>query len=196
MYEDCMQAWVPLVVICCAFTLSLICNIVQCALKHKIGKDVKCHRQRIISCRYEDQYIANNPIYGNLNQPFHERINESCYEEMSNPHKRKREEIMMNTEETMCYAALNLSPKILKKNRKKKAMHIHSLNCGEDKPPLNMGNNLSNSCIYLNSDQLTAESKIEEDLIQDDPLILYGVMQKIRNNTGLRGQRLTDLDVI
>lgn len=52
----------------------------------------------------------------------------------------------------------------------------------EDKPASRNGKLLSKCSIYLNSDELTAECQAEEDLIHDDPIRIYHLLRKTRNN--------------
>ncbi|XP_075446183.1 T-cell receptor-associated transmembrane adapter 1 isoform X2 [Ascaphus truei] len=143
------------------------------------AKELQHYSQYSIS--YEQQYIENNPIYGNLHQPILGRIDECCYEQMATPQERNREEFQVEFEEQMCYAALDLSPKKPRKNKKKKACHIDAQDCVEDRKALKPGDIVSRSSIYLNSEQLKAESNAAEDMIHDDPIRLYHLIHKTRN---------------
>ncbi|XP_063300676.1 T-cell receptor-associated transmembrane adapter 1 [Pelobates fuscus] len=161
-----------------AFVLSVTINIAYCIIKHKRGKEMKYSKECTIS---EEECIGNNQIYGNLNQPVLESVDESCYEQMSNPYQRNREAVKMEPQETMCYAALDLSPKKTRKLRKKKATSLISNNCVEESSPMTINSTLSRSSIYLNSEQLAAECRREEELIHYDPVRLYKKMHKTRN---------------
>ncbi|XP_040280850.1 T-cell receptor-associated transmembrane adapter 1 [Bufo bufo] len=176
----CVELLVPLVIISLAFILSLMINIAQCAKKHRKVKAMKyCSR---VTLSYDQQYIENNPIYGNLSYPILDHNNdECCYEPMSTPHERNTEgDHQMDPEEQMCYADLDLTPKRPDKNRKKKAK-MKSKRRFEEMDRTNV-NILSRSSIYLNSEQLTAECRAEEELIHDDPVKIYQLMKKTRNN--------------
>ncbi|XP_053560836.1 T-cell receptor-associated transmembrane adapter 1 [Bombina bombina] len=174
-----MEVWVPLAIVSMAFILSLTVNIVHCILKHRKGKEQKYFSECTVS--YE-HYVENNPIYGNLNQPILEHIDDTCYEQMATPQERIEEEIKVEPEQQMCYAALDLSPKKHKKNRKKKINQVENQNCMEDGSSMEHGNVLSRSSIYLNTEQLTAQCNAKEDLIHDDPVRLYHLIHKTRNN--------------
>ncbi|XP_056412270.1 T-cell receptor-associated transmembrane adapter 1 isoform X1 [Hyla sarda] len=178
--ECCMKLLVALVIVSLAFILSLMINIVHCVKKHRKGKVVKYCSQATIS--YDQQYIENNPIYGNLALPFLDYDNdECCYESMATPHERNMEENQqVDPEELMCYADLDLSPKRPGKNRKKKAK-IKSKQRLEELDRTN-ASIISRSSIYLNSEQLTAELRAHDELIHDDPVRIYHLMKKTRNN--------------
>uniref|UniRef100_A0A803JAJ6 T-cell receptor-associated transmembrane adapter 1 n=1 Tax=Xenopus tropicalis TaxID=8364 RepID=A0A803JAJ6_XENTR len=184
--SDCQPFIVPLVIMCMAFVISLTINIVYFVVKDKKAKNVFYYSEGAIG--YEPQYIESNPIYGNLNQPMLEHIDDSCYEQMTAPHSSNREGVQLiqaEPEEQMCYAALDLSPK--KPRKKKKANQTDLQGCMDDETPMENGNILSESSIYLNSEQLTAESNAEKDLIHDDPKRLYHIIQKSRNNMPSEG---------
>lgn len=176
----CIELLVPLVIVSLAFILSLGINIAHCVTKQRKVKVIKYCSQGTIS--YDDQhYIENNPIYGNLSLPILDHNNdECCYEPMATPHERNMEKIQVYPEEQMCYADLDLSPKRPGKNRKKKAKPKSKQNFEElDRTNVSI---LSRSSIYLNSEQLTAEFRAEEELIHDDPVRIYHLMKKTRNN--------------
>ncbi|KAM4795924.1 T-cell receptor-associated transmembrane adapter 1 [Rhinophrynus dorsalis] len=178
--NDCKEFLVALIIMGVAFILSVTINIVCCILRHRKAKEAKYYSQSTI--RYDQQYIEDNPIYGNLNQPILEHIDESCYEPMSTPHDRNRDEVKVEPVEQMCYASLDLSPKKPRKIRKKKVQSTDNQNCVEDRQSIRTGNVISRSSIYLNSEQLTAESHTGEDLIHDDPIRIYHLLQNARNN--------------
>ncbi|OCT92360.1 T-cell receptor-associated transmembrane adapter 1-like [Xenopus laevis] len=183
MSDVCTHFHVPLGIMCMAFVISLTINIVNCVVKNKKAKKVFYYSEGTIS--YEPQYIETNPIYGNLNQPMLELIDDSCYEQMAAPHSSNREEIQIRqseSEEIMYYAALDLSPKKSRKIRKKGDNQTDLPGCVDEETSMENGNTLSKSSIYLNSEQLTAESNAEKDLIHDDPKRLYHIIQKSRNN--------------
>ncbi|XP_077155794.1 T-cell receptor-associated transmembrane adapter 1 isoform X1 [Ranitomeya variabilis] len=142
-------------------------------------KVLKYSSQGTIS--FDQQYIENNPIYGNLNLPILVQNNdECCYETMANHHERNIEENQqVNPEEQMCYADLDLNPKRPGKNRKKKAKP-KSIRSFKEMDRANV-DILSRSSIYLNSEQLTAECRAEEELIHDDPVRIYHLMKATNN---------------
>ncbi|XP_077155795.1 T-cell receptor-associated transmembrane adapter 1 isoform X2 [Ranitomeya variabilis] len=170
---------VPLVIVSLAFVISLMINIAHCAIKRKKVKVLKYSSQGTIS--FDQQYIENNPIYGNLNLPILVQNNdECCYETMANHHERNIEENQqVNPEEQMCYADLDLNPKRPGKNRKKKAKP-KSIRSFKEMDRANV-DILSRSSIYLNSEQLTAECRAEEELIHDDPVRIYHLMKATNN---------------
>ncbi|OCT95158.1 hypothetical protein XELAEV_18012841mg [Xenopus laevis] len=182
-----MPLEVPLGILCMAFVISLTINIVHCVVKNKKAKRDFYYSEGTIN--YEPENIESYPIYGNLNQPMLELLDDSCYEQMTTPHSSNREEIPIRpseAEEQMCYASLDLSPKKPRKNRKKKTNQTDLQGCVDDETPMENGNVLFKSSIYLNSEQLTAESNAE-DVIHDDPKRLYHIIQKSRNNTPSEG---------
>ncbi|KAM4702256.1 T-cell receptor-associated transmembrane adapter 1 [Discoglossus pictus] len=190
MGNECVEFWVPLAIISMAFILSLTINIVHCFIKHRKAKEQKYYSECTIS--YEQQYIETNPIYGNLNQPMLEHIDDSCYEQMVTPHERNIEEVEVEPEQQMCYAALDLNPKKPRKNRKKKTNMLEAQNCVEGRTTMERGNFVSRSSIYLNSEQITAESQAAEDLVHDDPIRLYHMIHKTRNNESIAVENETD----
>ncbi|KAM3936116.1 T-cell receptor-associated transmembrane adapter 1 [Leptodactylus fuscus] len=175
-----MELLVPLVIVSLAFILSLMINIAHCVIKHRKVKVVKYSSQGTIC--YDQQYTENNPIYGNLSLPILDHNNdESCYEAMAAPHERNLEENQqVDPEERMCYADLDLNPKRPGKNRKKKAKP-KSKQRFEESSRANVSIS-SRASIYLNSEQLTAEIRAEDELIHDDPVRIYHLMKKTRNN--------------
>ncbi|KAG8430055.1 hypothetical protein GDO86_018572, partial [Hymenochirus boettgeri] len=90
--------------------------------------------------------------------------------------------VQVEAEEQMCYASLDLSPKKARKNRNRKVNKNDPQDSEEDQIPPNSESILSKSSIYLNSEQLTAESNAVQDLIHDDPARLYHMINKSRNN--------------
>ncbi|XP_075708924.1 T-cell receptor-associated transmembrane adapter 1 [Rhinoderma darwinii] len=176
--EHCEELLVPFVIVSLAFILSLMINIAHCVIKHKKVTEMKYCSQGTIS--YDQRYIQNNPIYGNLILPILDHNNDDCcYEPMATPHERNMEENQqVDLEEFMCYADLDLNPKRPGKDRKKKAKPKNKQSCEElDGTNVNF---LSRSSIYLNSEQLIAEA--EEELIHDDPVRIYHLMKKTKKN--------------
>ncbi|XP_063807001.1 T-cell receptor-associated transmembrane adapter 1 [Pseudophryne corroboree] len=182
MSENCFDLLVPLVIISLAFLISLTINIVHCVMKHRKEKDSKYYSPCNIS--YDQQYIETNPIYGNLNQSMLDHTDECCYEPMATPQERNRQETQVECEEPMFYASLNLSPKRPGRKRKKKTRPISNPSCAEDKSA-STNNILSTSSIYLNSEQLTAECIAGNDLLHDDPVKVYHLLKKTRNNMAM-----------
>ncbi|XP_069828555.1 T-cell receptor-associated transmembrane adapter 1 [Dendropsophus ebraccatus] len=178
---SCMEPLVALGIISLAFILSLMINIVHCIKKHQKGKVVKYCSQATIS--YDQHYVENNPIYGNLALPILDHSNdECCYEPMATPHDRNVEENQpVDPEEQMCYADLDLSPKRPGKNRKPRKAKLKRKQSFEEMDRIN-ASIVSKSSIYLNSEELTAECLAEEELIHDDPVRIYHLMKKTRNN--------------
>ncbi|KAM8977398.1 T-cell receptor-associated transmembrane adapter 1 [Pelodytes ibericus] len=176
----CIDLWIPLLIISMAFILSLTCNIVHCVIKHRKGEQMKYYNQCTVS--YEQPYMEDNPIYGNLNHPILEHIDESCYEQMSNPSQRNREQIKVDSAITMCYATLNLSPK----SRKKNAPPTNSQDVVRSHTDIRKI--LSRSSIYLNNDQLMSERQIEDNLIHDNPIRISNIIQKNKNNMGIQNE--------
>ncbi|XP_072271373.1 T-cell receptor-associated transmembrane adapter 1 [Pyxicephalus adspersus] len=179
MSETCLGYLIPLVAISLAFIFLLTINIVHYVKKHRKEKELKYYSQCTIS--YDQQCIETNPIYGNLNQPIHDPVDECCYEPMATAYERNREEVQLEAEEQTCYASLDLSPKRPGKKRSKKPKQI-SHQTAEDRPASSNGKLLSGPSIYLNSEQLTAECQAEEDLIHDDPVRIYHLLRKTRKN--------------
>ncbi|KAM4044845.1 T-cell receptor-associated transmembrane adapter 1 [Anomaloglossus baeobatrachus] len=174
-----MQMLAPLVIVTLAFIISLMINIAHCRVKRKKVNVMKYSSQGTIS--YDQQYIENNPIYGNLSLPILDQNNdECCYESMANHHERNiQENQLMDPEEQMCYADLDLNPKRPGKSRKNKAKP-KSIRTFKEVDRANVM--LSRSSIYLNSEQLSAECRGEEELIHDDPVRIYHLMKKTTNN--------------
>ncbi|XP_077338566.1 T-cell receptor-associated transmembrane adapter 1 [Lithobates pipiens] len=188
MSDDCFKYLVPLVVISLAFIFLLTINIVHYAKKHRKEKELRYYSQCTLS--FDQQCIETNPIYGNLNQPVlskYDTTDECCYEPMAIAHARNREEDQLEAEEQTCYASLDLSPKRSGKKRRKKPKQI-SHQTVEDKPASRNGQLLSRSSIYLNSEQLTAECQAEEDLIHDDPVRIYHLLRKTRDNVAIEDE--------
>ncbi|CAH2221908.1 Hypothetical predicted protein [Pelobates cultripes] len=190
MFEGCVHVSVPLIIFCVAFILSVTCNLVFCIMKFKKGKKIKYHNQCTISYE-QQQYVENNPIYGNLNQLIHEHNNEGCYVQMSHPYQRNTDDIVVVSEETMCYAALDLSPKNQKMSQKN-AMAVNTQSCDLDISSMNREHLLSRSSIYLNTDQLKAEINNDDNLIHDDPIRLYNMIKKARQNVTTEDQSQAD----
>ncbi|KAM5180662.1 T-cell receptor-associated transmembrane adapter 1 [Mantella aurantiaca] len=186
---SCYEYLVPLVVISLAFILLLTVNIVHYAKKHNKEKELKYYSQCTIS--YDQQCIETNPIYGNLNQSILDPSDECCYEPMATAHERHREEVQLKTEEQTCYASLDLSPKRPGKKRRRKPKQINNQTV-EDIPASRNGIHLSRSSIYLNSEQLTAECQAEEDLIHDDPIKIYHLLRKTRNDVAIEDENQDD----
>ncbi|XP_066448834.1 T-cell receptor-associated transmembrane adapter 1 [Eleutherodactylus coqui] len=177
---QCVELLVPLVIVSLAFLLSLVINIAHCIIKRRKVQTMKYCSQGTIS--YDQQYVENNPIYGNLSLPILEYNNdECCYEPMATaPERNLEENQQVYPEEQMCYADLDLNPKRSGKHRKKKVKPKNKQSFEElDKTNVSI---LSRSSIYLNSEQLTAECRAEEELIHDDPVRIYHLMKKTRNN--------------
>ncbi|XP_073471083.1 T-cell receptor-associated transmembrane adapter 1 isoform X2 [Aquarana catesbeiana] len=152
-------------------------------------KEVRYYSQCTLS--FDQQCNETNPIYGNLNQPVLDTTDECCYEPMAIAHTRNREEERLEAEEQTCYASLDLSPKRPRKKRRKKPKQI-SHQTVEDKPVSRNGQLLSRSSIYLNSEQLTAECQAEEDLIHDDPVRIYHLLRKTRDNVAIEDENQGD----
>ncbi|XP_042298835.1 T-cell receptor-associated transmembrane adapter 1-like [Sceloporus undulatus] len=114
-------------------------------------------------------YTEECPVYDNLNHCHPEMLNESCYEQMNaQPHPSASD--VQVVEHQMCYASLDHSVKRKQKRNKKK---YPTLGMDEDHLP---GSNpiSSDTCIYLNSEQLSAENKLTDNTIHEDPFGVFG----------------------
>ncbi|XP_042298912.1 T-cell receptor-associated transmembrane adapter 1-like [Sceloporus undulatus] len=115
-------------------------------------------------------YTEECPVYDNLNHCHPEMLNESCYEQMNAQPHPSASDVQQVVEHQMCYASLDHSVKRKQKRNKKK---YPTLGMDEDHLP---GSNpiSSDTCIYLNSEQLSAENTLTDNTIHEDPFDVFG----------------------
>ncbi|XP_070607825.1 T-cell receptor-associated transmembrane adapter 1 isoform X2 [Erythrolamprus reginae] len=167
--NQCITCWIPLSFVTVIMIISLLINV-SYFLKNKKQKGK-------ISEDYNKYYSSNEefheeacPVYDNLNHYHQEMLNESCYEQMSVPSPRSTTDVQPTAERQMCYASLDHSVRRKQKIQPKKKY-----------PTLEMGqnqltrNNSTLSCIYLNSEQLSAENKLSENTSQVDSFREFGL---------------------
>ncbi|XP_061485519.1 T-cell receptor-associated transmembrane adapter 1 [Rhineura floridana] len=173
MGDSCIYYWIPLAFVTTIMLISLMKNI-SYYLKEK-------KRKGKIYGDYEPQYSPSPgefyteecPVYDNLNHLHREMLNESCYEQMNaHPHT-SANEVQQTAERQMCYASLDHSIKRKHKNLRKKK--YPTLEVDEDH--LTKSSSMaSDTCIYLNSEQLSAENKLSEDATHEDPHRVFGLI--------------------
>ncbi|XP_030060041.1 T-cell receptor-associated transmembrane adapter 1 [Microcaecilia unicolor] len=176
--------WAALAVLVMALMGSLVMNIVYCKEKQRRAKQQRYFEE--YSPSYEQYYIENNPIYGNLNQEFIDILDESYYEQMKAQHPRPAN-LKVSPENQTCYASLALETKKPRKHRKKKAQALDHLDVpGEEQMQSKSNTPVSRSSIYINSEQLTAETNTaEQEAIHDDPIRLYNLIHNKREDTSV-----------
>ncbi|XP_029434505.1 T-cell receptor-associated transmembrane adapter 1 [Rhinatrema bivittatum] len=179
--ESCpLPIWVVLAILVMALMVSLMMNIVYCKEKQKKAKREIYFEDYTLS--YEQRYLENNPIYGNLNQEFIDSHDESFYEQMRARPPRHANNIKMETENQTCYASLALDTKKPRRHRKKKARALDPDVADEELVPPKSSTMTSRNSIYLNSEQLTAEAQANEEAIHDDPIRLFNLIHATRDD--------------
>ncbi|XP_069706010.1 T-cell receptor-associated transmembrane adapter 1 [Phaenicophaeus curvirostris] len=170
---DChFSIWGILAFLSLALVVSLILNISHC-MKKKRAKMCKDYEGN--SPSYDDYYTEDYPVYGNLNQ---DNLEECCYEQMKCQPQRPDNQLQVESASQMCYASLDHSVK--GKRRKPRRKTDPSLKEGDEGRSSNPTMTASKVSIYLNSEQLAAESKANTEAIHDDPIRLMGLIQKER----------------
>ncbi|XP_066478126.1 T-cell receptor-associated transmembrane adapter 1 [Tiliqua scincoides] len=167
--SNCVYFWVPLIFVSSILIVSLLKNIsYYIKEKKRKGKAYENYQDYITS--NDEFYPEECPVYDNLNH-HQDILNESCYEQMNAHSQTATHEIQPTTERQMCYASLDHSVKRKQKHLRKKK--CPTLEVDEDQ--LTKSNSIpSDSCIYLNSEQLNAENKGSEEATHEDPKRLIG----------------------
>ncbi|XP_025024999.1 T-cell receptor-associated transmembrane adapter 1 isoform X1 [Python bivittatus] len=165
--NQCTIYWIPLCFVTVIMIISLLKNI-SYFLKDKKQKG------KI----YEDynEYNPSNgefhadacPVYGNLNHYHQEILNESCYEQMNAHSPRSTTDVQQTADRQMCYASLDHS--VRRKHNIYPKKKYPTLEMGEDQLARS---NSTLSCIYLNSEQLSAENKLSENVSYDDSFRVF-----------------------
>ncbi|XP_053242260.1 T-cell receptor-associated transmembrane adapter 1 [Podarcis raffonei] len=175
---QCIPCWVPLGFVTTIMIISLAKNV-SYYLKEKKRKNKIYEDYQQYDPSSGEFYTEECPVYDNLNHHHHQDIlNESCYEQMNaHPHT-SANEAQQTAERQMCYASLDHSVRRKHKNPRKKK--YPTLEVDEDQ--LTRSSNLpSDSCIYLNSEQLNAENKLSEDPTHEDPHRLFGLIHTMND---------------
>nr|XP_056714600.1 T-cell receptor-associated transmembrane adapter 1 [Euleptes europaea] len=156
--SECTYVWVGFGFITAVMIISLVKNIsyyMQVKKRGKTYKDVPEY-----SPSHEEFYTEECPVYDNLNHRQQDILNESYYEQMNAHSQTPNNDVQPTAERQMCYASLDHSVKRKHKNlRKKKYPPLES-----DEDQLTRSCSMpSDTCIYLNSEQLSIENNISED---------------------------------
>ncbi|XP_026519767.1 T-cell receptor-associated transmembrane adapter 1, partial [Notechis scutatus] len=136
----------------------------------------KCFPGKI--CEDYNEYNSSNeefheevcPVYDNLNHYHQEMLNESCYEQMNVPSPRSTTDAQQTAERQMCYASLDHS--VRRKHKMQPKKKYPTLEMGENQLTRK---NSTLSCIYLNSEQLSAENKLSENTSHVDSFREFGL---------------------
>ncbi|KAH1186459.1 T-cell receptor-associated transmembrane adapter 1 [Mauremys mutica] len=161
--------WGLLAFMTMALIVSLVINISYCIANKQKGYTYRDYQE--YNASYDDDYTEECPVYGNLNQ---EILDECCYEQMKAQPWRHAKEVKVEVESQMCYASLDHS--IKEKHRKPRKKKAPSLEVNEEEMPSKNSTLVSQTSIYLNSDQLAAENNPTEEAIHDDPIRLFGLI--------------------
>ncbi|XP_053311953.1 T-cell receptor-associated transmembrane adapter 1 [Spea bombifrons] len=121
---------------------------------------------------------------------FKENVDEISSGQMSNDPVINREERKLKSQETMCYATLDLSSTRPKKKQTK--TKTRPINPEEYVEKISSGNIYVNTNIYLNMNQLIAGNETEVETIHKDPMQIQRRLQKIRNNMARELNSQTD----
>ncbi|XP_063161641.1 T-cell receptor-associated transmembrane adapter 1 isoform X2 [Candoia aspera] len=166
--DQCTICWIPLSFVTVIMIISLLKNI---------SYFLKDRKQK--GKNYEDynEYNPSNgefhaeacPVYDNLNHYHQDILNESCYEQM-NAHSPRSTSDIQTAERQMCYASLDHS--VRRKHKIHPQKKYPTLEMGEDHLTRS---NSTLSCIYLNSEQLSAENKLSENTPHDGSIRVFGL---------------------
>ncbi|XP_060091141.1 T-cell receptor-associated transmembrane adapter 1 [Heteronotia binoei] len=156
--SECTYVWIGFAFITAVMIISLVKNIsyyMQEKKRDKAYKDVPEY-----SPSHREFYTEECPVYDNLTHHQQDILNESYYEQMNAHSQTSNNEVQPAAERQMCYASLDHSVKRKHKNlRKKKYPPLES-----DEDQLTRNCSIpSDTCIYLNSEQLSIENKVSED---------------------------------
>ncbi|XP_062983693.1 T-cell receptor-associated transmembrane adapter 1 [Elgaria multicarinata webbii] len=173
---QCLYCWIPLGFVTTIMIISLLKNIsYYLKEKKRKGKIYENYEERQPS--NGEFYTEECPVYDNLNHHHQEMLNESCYEQMSGHSYPPTHEVQQTPERQMCYASLDHSVK--KKHRKLRKKKYPTVEVDEDQ--LTRRSSMpSDTCIYLNSEQLSAENKLSEDAIQEESFRVFGFVQNYK----------------
>uniref|UniRef100_A0ACB8FH45 Uncharacterized protein n=2 Tax=Sphaerodactylus townsendi TaxID=933632 RepID=A0ACB8FH45_9SAUR len=138
--------------------ISLMKNISYYMQEKKRGKTCKDIPEN--SPSHGEFYTEECPVYDNLHHHQQDILNESYYEQMNAHSQMPNNEVQPKAERQMCYASLDHSVKRKPKNlQKKKYPPLES-----DEDQLTRSCSMpTDTCIYLNSEQLIIENKVSED---------------------------------
>ncbi|XP_015282826.1 PREDICTED: T-cell receptor-associated transmembrane adapter 1 [Gekko japonicus] len=160
--SECTYFWIGFAFVTVIMIISLVKNISYYMQEKKRGKYFLGKAYKDVpeySPSHEEFYTEEGPVYDNLNHHQQDILNESYYEQM-NAHSQTSNNEVQVAERQMCYASLDHSVKRKHKNlRKKKYPPLES---EEDQLSRNCSMP-SDTCIYLNSEQLSIENKVSED---------------------------------
>ncbi|XP_054830905.1 T-cell receptor-associated transmembrane adapter 1 [Eublepharis macularius] len=157
--SECTSVWISFAFITAVMIISLVKNISYYLQEKKRGKP--CKDVPEYNPSHREFYTEESPVYDNLNH--HQQdilLNESYYEQMNAHSQISSNEVQPTAERQMCYASLDHSVK--RKHKKLQKKKYPPLEADEDQLTRS-GSMPSDTCIYLNSEQLIMENKVSED---------------------------------
>ncbi|XP_029141188.1 T-cell receptor-associated transmembrane adapter 1 [Protobothrops mucrosquamatus] len=169
--NQCTICWIPLSFVTVIMIISLLKNV-SYFLKNKKQKGIPIKCNYLSLCN-EEFHAEAYPVYDNLNPYHQEMLNESCYEKMNVHSPRSTTDVQQIAERQMCYASLDHSVRRKQKILPKKK--YPTLEMGENQLTRNT---TTLSCIYLNSEQLSAENKLTENTPHVDSFREFGLKHK------------------
>ncbi|XP_039216817.1 T-cell receptor-associated transmembrane adapter 1 isoform X2 [Crotalus tigris] len=169
--NQCTICWIPLSFVTVIMIISLLKNI-SYFLKNKKQKGEICEDYNECNPSNEEFHAEAYPVYDNLNPYHQEMLNESCYEKM-NVHSPRSTTDVQIAERQMCYASLDHS--VRRKHKIQPKKKYPTLEMGENQLTRNT---TTLSCIYLNSEQLSAENKLTENTSHVDSFREFGLKHK------------------
>nr|XP_016848043.1 PREDICTED: T-cell receptor-associated transmembrane adapter 1 isoform X1 [Anolis carolinensis] len=174
--EQCTYCWVPLALVTTIMIISLLKNI-SYYLKEKKQKEYFpgyiYEDNPENSPSYGEFNTEESPVYDNLNHRRLEMLDESCYEPMNAQRHPSTTEVQQVAEHQMCYASLDHSVRRKQKRNRKKKYPTAEM----DEDHLTVSSSMpSDTCIYLNSEQLNAETELTEDTTHEEPFSVFGII--------------------